>query len=412
MEDSPRFFDAVIVGGGHAGAQTAIQLRAARFSGTIAILTDELELPYERPPLSKEYLAGTKTFDRLLLRQPQFWHDRAVNIITARRVVSIDASAKRVVTADGSRFEYGSLIWAAGGRPRQLACTGAALEGVHSVRSRVDIDRMRRELPSVRDVVVIGGGYIGLEAAAVLTKLGKSVTLIEMQPRVLARVAGPEVSQFFESEHRAHGVDLRTGVTVECIEGANGRVAGVRLGDGEILAAQLVVVGIGIIANIEPLSAAGAIGGNGIHVDEFCLTSLADIYAVGDCAAHVNSFAGNERIRLESVQNANDQAATAVRSIAGDRAGYCALPWFWSDQYDLKLQTVGLSLGYDTTVIRGDPTTRSFTVIYLKRGRVVALDCINRAKDFVQGRKLVSDAAVVAPELLSNASVALKDMPQ
>jgi 3-phenylpropionate/trans-cinnamate dioxygenase ferredoxin reductase component len=411
--DCPRFSSRVlIVGGGHAGAHTAIGLRNnAAFTGSITIVTDEAELPYERPPLSKDYLAGTKPFERLLLRSPQFWRERDIDIVQSQRIIRIDASAKIALSEHGQRFEYDTLVWAAGGRARRLTCTGADLSGVHGVRSRADIDRMRSELPQVERVVIIGGGYIGLEAAAVLSKLGKSVVLVEMLPRVLSRVAGTEISAFFAAEHRAHGLEIRTETAVDCIQGVIGRVTGVQLASGEVLAADLVIVGVGIIPNIEPLVEAGAIASNGVHVDEFCRTSLPDVYAIGDCAAHHNRFARGERIRLESVQNANEQAATVAKAISGQMTPYISVPWFWSDQYDLKLQTVGLSLGYDTTVVRGDPATRSFSVAYLRAGQLLALDCVNATRDYVQGRKLVMDGAVFEPTQLADTSVLLKDIP-
>ena len=402
--------DVLIVGGGHAGAQTAIALSNAKFAGSIAIVTDEAELPYERPPLSKDYLSGAKPFERMLLRAPAFWQERGISIVGQQRVVSVDPASKQVATRDGTRMEYGTLVWASGGRPRLLTCSGSDLTGIHSVRNRADVDRMIAEMPSVREVVVVGGGYIGLEAASVLVKLGKRVTLLEMLPRILARVAGPEISSFFETEHRSHGVVVRTSVAVETIEGANGHVTGVRLANGEHLPADMVIVGIGIVPSVEPLLEAGAAGRNGVDVDSFCHTTLNDVYAVGDCAAHVNAFAGGARVRLESVQNANEQGATAAKAIAGHPAPYNALPWFWSDQYDLKLQTVGLSMGYDSTVVRGDPASRSFSVAYLSGNRVLALDCISNPRDYVQGRKLIVEKIQVDPQTLANPAVALKDL--
>jgi 3-phenylpropionate/trans-cinnamate dioxygenase ferredoxin reductase subunit len=257
---------------------------------------------------------------------------------------------------------------------------------------------------------VIGGGYIGLEAAAVLAKLGKHVTLLEALPRVLARVAGPDLSAFYEGEHRAHGVDLRTGAAVECIEGDGTRATGVRLADGSVLAAEMVIVGIGIVPAVEPLLAAGAAGGNGVDVDAHCRTSLPDVFAIGDIAAHANHFAGGGRIRLESVQNANDMATVVAKAIAGEAAPYHAVPWFWSNQYDLKLQTVGWSAGHDEAVTRGDPATRSFSVVYLKGGKVVALDCVNATKDYVQGRALVLAGAAPDRAKLADVGVPLKEM--
>ncbi|OYZ35954.1 MAG: pyridine nucleotide-disulfide oxidoreductase, partial [Novosphingobium sp. 16-62-11] len=250
----------------------------------------------------------------------------------------------------------------------------------------------------------------GLEAAAVLTKFDVSVTLLEALPRVLARVAGEALSEFYQAEHRAHGVDLRTDAAMDCIEGDGTKVTGVKMQDGSVLPADIVIVGIGIIPCIGPLLSAGAAGANGVDVDEFCRTSLPDVYAIGDCAAHANDFADGAVIRLESVQNANDMATTAAKDICGAPVAYKATPWFWSNQYDLRLQTVGLSTGHDNAVLRGDPAARSFSVVYLKHGKVIALDCVNMVKDYVQGKKLVEARAQIAPEMLADAGVALKEM--
>jgi 3-phenylpropionate/trans-cinnamate dioxygenase ferredoxin reductase subunit len=401
----------IIVGGGHGGAQAAIALRQNGYSGPVMIIGREDEPPYERPPLSKEYMAGEKEFERIYIRPRTFWEEKQVELLLGHSVEAVDPAAKSVTLDDGSTRSYASLIWAAGGDPRRLPLPGGDLKGVHCVRNRADADAIMAELGGVNQVVVIGGGYIGLEAAAVLTKLGKKVALLEALPRVLARVAGPELSAFYEAEHRAHGVDLRTNVAIEALDGVNGKVSGVRLADGSVITAQMVIVGIGIIPAVEPLLAAGAKGGNGVEVDEFCRTSLPDVYAIGDCAAHANAFAGGATIRLESVQNANDQATVAAKTICGaDAQPYKATPWFWSNQYDLKLQTVGLSSGHDATVLRGDPATRSFSVIYLKDSKVIALDCVNMIKDYVQGRKLVEAGAAIPAQQLADATVPLKDL--
>lgn len=403
--------DVVIVGAGHGGAQCAIALRQNGFAGSIVVIGREAELPYERPPLSKDYLARDKSFERIMIRPAAFWAEKAVDFVLGREVVAVDAAAHRVTTDNGAVIGYGTLVWATGGDPRRLSCAGHDLAGVHAVRTRADVDVLMAELDAgAKTAVVIGGGYIGLEAAAVLTKLGVGVTLLEALPRVLARVAGPDLSAFYEAEHRAHGVDLRTGVAVDALEGRDGRVSGVRLGDGVVLPADLVIVGIGIVPAVAPLLAAGAEGGNGVLVDDFCRTSLADVYAIGDCAAHANGFAEGAVIRLESVQNANDQANCVARALTGAPQAYRATPWFWSNQYDLKLQTVGLSSGHDATVTRGDPATRSFSVIYLKAGRVIAFDCVNMVKDYVQGRKLVEAGAVIAPDRLADTATPLKDL--
>ena len=402
-------YDVLIAGAGHAGAQAAIALRQHKFAGSIGLLGDEPELPYERPPLSKEYLAGDKPFERLLIRNAAFWEERQVTLLPGRTVVRVDPVGHGVVTADGEGIVYGTLIWATGGKPRRLACVGGDLAGIHTVRTRADVDAMIAELPEVRRVAVIGGGYIGLEAAAVLARLGRDVTVLEAQDRVLARVAGEPLSRFFEAEHRSHGVDIRLGVTVDALEGGD-RVTGVRLAGGETLPAEMAIVGIGIDPAVAPLLDAGANGGNGALVDAQCRTSLPDIFGVGDCALHANRFAGDRCIRLESVQNANDQATVAAKTILGIDAAYDAVPWFWSNQYDLKLQTVGISTGHDTAVLRGDPASRSFSVIYLRAGAVIALDCVNATRDYVQGRKLVLDGTTIDPARLADAATPLKNL--
>ncbi|MEQ1537836.1 MAG: FAD-dependent oxidoreductase [Sphingorhabdus sp.] len=399
----------LIVGAGHGGAQAAIALRQNGYAGRIVMVGREPEIPYERPPLSKDYLANEKAFERIQIRPAAFWAEKNIEMVLGQEVVAVDSAAHVASLASGETITYEQMIWATGGDPRRLSCDGAELDGIHVVRTRFDVDAIMTELDSVTRVAVIGGGYIGLEAAAVLRKLGKEVVLLEALPRVLARVAGEELSAFYEAEHRAHGVDLRTGVGVIAIEG-EGRVSSVTLGDGSSVAADMVIVGIGIIPCVEPLLAAGAEGGNGVNVDAYCRTTLPDVFAIGDCAAHENSFADGATIRLESVQNANDQATVSAKFICGTPVEYGATPWFWSNQYDLKLQTVGLSTGFDTAVKRGDPATRSFSVIYLKDGQVRALDCVNMVKDYVQGRKLVEARAVIDPALLADAAVPLKEM--
>jgi 3-phenylpropionate/trans-cinnamate dioxygenase ferredoxin reductase subunit len=404
-------YDVLIVGAGHGGAQAAVALRQNKFEGTIAIIGDEPELPYERPPLSKEYFSGEKSFDRILIRPATFWAERNVDMLLGKRVASVDPAGHSVTLTDGSTIGYGKLVWATGGAPRKLACSGHHLSGVHGVRTREDADRMLGEMERTTSVVVIGGGYIGLEAAAVLSKAGKKVTVLEALDRVLARVAGEALSRFYEAEHRAHGVDVQLGAKVDCIVGDDqDRVTGVQMHDGSVIPADMVIVGIGIIPAVEPLIAAGAAGGNGVDVDEYCRTSLPDIYAIGDCAMHANAFAEGARIRLESVQNANDQATTAAKHILGGTDAYHAVPWFWSNQYDLRLQTMGLSIGYDETIVRGDPANRSFSVVYLKNGRVLALDCVNAVKDYVQGKALVTGGVSPDKASLANPEIPLKTL--
>lgn len=400
----------IIVGAGHAGAQCAIALRQNGYKGPVIMIGREPDPPYERPPLSKEYFAREKPFERLYIRPPAFWVEKGITLRLGVEVTSVDPAAHRVTLSDGSALDYDKVVWAAGGDARRLTCPGGDLAGVHTIRTRSDCDRLMGEIDDgARKIAVIGGGYIGLEAAAVLTKLGCKVTLLEALPRVLARVAGPELSAFYEAEHRSHGVDLRTGVAVEALEG-EGQVSAVHLADGTVIPADAVIVGIGIVPAVGPLLAAGASGGNGVDVDDMCQTSLPDVFAIGDCAAFASPWAGGAVMRVESVQNANDQATCVAKAICGDPQSYRSFPWFWSNQYDLKLQTAGLSLGYDATVLRGDPADRSFSVIYLKGGKVIALDCVNTVKDYVQGRKLIEAGAQVDPGLLADTTVPLKEL--
>ena len=325
-------------------------------------------------------------------------------------MIAVDPAGKVLALSDGSEITYSKLIWATGGDPRTLSCMGARLTGVHAIRTRADCDKLIDEIDrGVRNVVIIGGGYIGLEAAAVLIKSGCRVTLLEALPRVLARVAGPELSAFFEMEHRAHGVDLRTGVAIDSLTG-EGRVEGVKLEGGNVIPAEAVIVGIGIHPAVGPLLAAGAEGNNGVRVDEFCRTSLPDVYAIGDCASFACEFAGGMVMRVESVQNAIDQATCAAHMICGEPKPYHSLPWFWSNQYDLKLQTAGISAGYDQAILRGNKDDRSFSVAYLKQGQLIAMDCVNSAKDYVQARKLLELGIIVDPSVLADVSAPLKDV--
>jgi 3-phenylpropionate/trans-cinnamate dioxygenase ferredoxin reductase subunit len=389
--------DIVIVGTGHGGAQAAIALRQQGFAGSILMIGRESEHPYERPPLSKDYLARTKAFERIRIRPPHFWAEKEIALKLGSAVTALDPIAKTLSLANGERVTYGTLIWSAGGDPRRLTCAGSDLAGLHCVRDKGDVDRMMTELDAgARRVVVVGGGYIGLEAAAALTGLGCAVTLLEALPRVLARVCGEELSRFYEAEHHARGVDLRLNTAVDRIEGDNGTVSGVRLSTGEVIPCEMVIVGIGIVPSVQPLIAAGASGTNGVEVDAFCRTSLPEVFAIGDCALHANPFADGARIRLESVQNANDMATTAAKTIMGEAEAYHALPWFWSNQYDLKLQTAGLSLGYDRTEVNGSIADRSFSVSYYKGERLIAVDAVNLAKDFVRARKTLMEGASVA----------------
>lgn len=380
--------DVLIVGAGQAGAYAAIALRQQGFEGSIMLVGEEACLPYERPPLSKEYFNGDKSFERILIKPENFWHERGIKCLTRQRVVEVNPDKHSVMTDKGEALFYGKCIWAAGGAPRRLNCPGSDLQNIYSFRTRDDADAILAQLENVQSVVIIGGGYIGLESAAALVKKGKKVTLLEAGSRVLSRVAGEEVSDYFETLHRSKGVDIRLGAGISHFTGKT-KIEAVCLSNSDEIPCEMVIVGIGIIPSVTPLLEAGAKGGNGVEINAQCQTSLPDIYAIGDCALHYSRFANGSAIRLESVQNANDQAIVAARNIVGKSMSYEALPWFWSNQYDVKLQTVGLSMGYDKTFIKGDPRKNSFSVFYLRDGYTIAIDCINAPKDFVQGRKLI-----------------------
>ena len=403
--------DVVIVGTGHGGAQAAIALRQHGHEGSILMIGRDNAPPYERPPLSKEYLAGDKGFERIMIRPEKFWADKDIALRLGAAVTAVDPQAHRLTLSDGGHVTYRKLIWSGGGDPRRLPVPGAVLPGVFYVRDKGDADAMMAALAGgAKRAVVIGGGYIGLEAAAVLRKLGCEVVLVEMLPRLLARVAGEELSDFYAAEHRRQGVDVRLSTGVQAVLGED-HVTGVRLDTGEEVACDMVIVGIGVVPAVAPLIAAGAAGSNGVDVDFCCRTTLDDVYAIGDCAAHANDFADCAVIRLESVQNAHDMANTVAKAIMGEKEPYHALPWFWSNQYDLKLQTAGLNLGFDQTVLRGDPETRKFTVVYLKGGVPIAFDCVGTMKDYVQGRKfLESGGGKIDLALLADPEVPIKDL--
>lgn len=400
--------EVLIVGGGHAGAMAAIGLRQKGFQGSIAIVGDEPVPPYERPPLSKAYLAGGVEEHRLYLRKPDFWSERHISLYPATSVTHLDAAEHTAQLSNGRTVRFRWCILATGGRVRRLSCSGADLPGVHYLRTLADVDGIRSSLKPGSQIAVIGGGYIGLEVAASARKLGHQVTLIEALDRVLARVTSPVVSRFFETKHRNEGVNVLLNTAVKAIEG-DGRVIGVRLENGELVPADVVVVGIGIMPNSELAERAGIACDNGIIVDDLCRTAVPSILAIGDCARHPNRFAP-QPLRLESVQNAVDQAKTAVSVILGSPEPYADLPWFWSDQYDIKLQTAGLALDYDDMVVRGSPLAAPFSVFYLRQGRLIAVDSVNSIKDFMAAKRLIPAQAMPDRAFLADPECALKDL--
>ncbi|MBP7338702.1 FAD-dependent oxidoreductase [Niveispirillum sp.] len=401
-------YDIVIAGAGQAAAQCAQSLRQGGFTGSLALIGDEEQAPYERPPLSKDYLSGKRDAVRLLLRKPEYWAEKQVTLLTGRRVDSVDRDARILTLTDGARVGYGKLIWATGGRPRRLSCAGADLAGVHAIRSIADIDGLKTDLFPGARVVIVGGGYIGLETAAVLRGFGHPVTVLEAQERLLARVTSPPVSTFFADLHRGRGVDVRLSAQVSALRGGT-RVEAVELSDGTLVPADIVVVGIGIIPNVEPLAASGLPCPNGVEVDSLCRTADPHILAIGDCALHPNIFAGRS-IRLESVPNAVDQGKVAADTLLGLEKPYVSLPWFWSDQYEVKMQAAGLAMDYDRIVQRGDPSGPGFSVLYLRAGRVIAIDCMNAARDFIQAKALITGGMVVDPDRLADTGVDLKTL--
>jgi 3-phenylpropionate/trans-cinnamate dioxygenase ferredoxin reductase component len=350
---------------------------------------DEAIPPYHRPPLSKAYLAGDKHSDELLIRPAAFYEKSNIDLVLGNQVTAIDREAKVITLHDGGSIPYTKLALTTGARVRKLALPGHELDGVFYLRDLSDVDRIRGFVGKGKSAVIIGGGYIGLETAASLRKLGMEVTVLEALPRVLQRVTAPEVSAFYTRVHGEEGVKIITEAAVESLQGA-ASVEAVSLADGTKLKADMVIIGVGVIPATELAEAAGLDVDNGIVVDEFARTSDHDIVAVGDCTNHYNPIY-DRRLRLESVQNATDQAKTAANTLCGKLEPYNTLPWFWSDQYDLKLQIAGLSQGFDQVVIRGDSESgRSFAAFYFQEGRLIAVDAINRPKEFMSTRRALA----------------------
>ena len=383
----------VIVGASHAGAQLAASLRQEGWAGDIVLIGDESALPYQRPPLSKAYLAGKSTLEELAIRGSEFYDKQRVQILDAT-VGSVNRQASRVVLTSGETVAYDKLVLCTGARPRLLEVPGGELGGIFYLRSAADVERIREVSVPGRRAVIVGGGYVGLETAASLRTLGLDVTVLEATERVLERVTAPEVSQFFTRIHTEEGVDVRTGALVSAFTG-DGSVSGVVLVDGETVPADLVIIGIGVEPNTELARAAGLEVDNGIVVDDHARTSAPDILAAGDCVSHEMARYGR-RIRLESVPSAGEQAKVAAATICGKAKTIAALPWFWSDQYDLKLQIAGLNHGYDEVVLSGDPARdRDFTCYYFRAGELIAADCINRPRDFMTSKRAIGQGLPV-----------------
>ena len=398
----------IIIGASHAAAQLVSSLRQEGWEGKISLIGDEPNLPYHRPPLSKAFFVGEKTEDELLIRAADFYEKNKVDLLLGSRVTVIDRDAKKITLEDGAEISYTKLALTTGARVRKIPFTGSELAGVFYMRDLNDVKQTHKFTGPGKSAVIIGGGYIGLETAASLRKIGMKVTVIEAMSRVLQRVTAPEVSAFYTRVHTEEGVDIRTEAGVDAIVGEK-HVEGVRLADGSTVAADLVIIGVGVIPNIELAEAAGLTIDNGIAVNEFATTNDPDIVAAGDCTNHYNPIY-DRKLRLESVQNATDQAKIAAKSICGKPEEYNALPWFWSDQYDLKLQIAGLSQGFDEVIIRGDSEQgRSFAAFYFSEGRFIAVDAINRPKEFMMSKRALTAGQTADPLKLADESIEIKD---
>jgi 3-phenylpropionate/trans-cinnamate dioxygenase ferredoxin reductase subunit len=405
--------DVVIVGASHGGGEMAARLRQGGFTGSIALIGSEPHLPYQRPPLSKAFLAGETTTEQLLIRSPAVYANNKIDFHGSTTVQSIDRENHTLTFSTGEQFGYGKLVLATGGRPRRLTIPGSDLQGLHYMRAISDVDALREAfIPGAR-LVIVGGGYIGLEVAAVAVKHGLNVEIVEFAPRVLARVAGPQLSAFYETVHSKAGVQLRLSTGVEGFEPSAtkpGHVGAVRCSNGTLLDADLVLVAVGLIPNMELATDAGLETANGIVVDLFCQTSDPDILAIGDCAEQNPLPYLGRRFRLESVPNAMEQARVAASVLNGKPSPYNAIPWFWSDQYNLKLQAVGISQHYDQIVIRPPRSPEGFVAFYLKEGVMIAADCVNSIIEFNMAKRFVADKLTLDPAALADPAVNLKTL--
>jgi 3-phenylpropionate/trans-cinnamate dioxygenase ferredoxin reductase subunit len=398
----------VIVGAGQCGGQCADALLRAGHTGHLVLIGDERQPPYQRPPLSKQLLAGTMPPERAFLKPAGYWSEKGVELVLGRRAVSIDRAARTVTLDDGARHAYEALVLATGSRPRHLGLPGEDLAGVHDLRTMDDAEGIRRDLRDGARLVVVGGGFIGLEVAAVARGMGARVTVLEAADRLLARVMPAAMSSWFRRLHERHGVTVHTGVSVEGFDGTAGHVSGVRT-ESATHPADLVVMGVGIVPNQELAAQCGLACDDGIVVDERGATSDPAIFAAGDCTRHPNALLG-ANLRLESVHNATAQARTVAANLLGGQAHYAEMPWFWSDQYDVKLQMIGLSADHDQTVVRGDIDAGAFVVFYLRHGVPIAADAINSPRDFMVCRKLVPRLEPVDTARLGDPDVPLKDL--
>ena len=395
----------IVIGASHAGTTLALQLRREGWTGPITLISAEAELPYHRPPLSKDYLSGKKELDGISLRPEKAFADNDIDLRLGKKVIAIDAAAHTVQFEDGSSEAYDKLALCVGSSVRKLPIE-RDFDNLFYLRTAADAAKLRGKLSADQKAVVIGAGYIGLEIAAVMREMGLEVTVLEREDSLLPRVSADVMAGYLQKLHESHGVQFRLATSVAELKGEES-VTQVVCDDGEEIAADLVVAGIGIEPNLELAQQAGVAVDRGILVNEYTHTSVEGIFAAGDCTVHPSQIYGRP-LRLESVQNANDQARTAAANICGKETVYDAVPWFWSDQYDIKLQSTGLLQGFDEFVVRGDSSNLSaggFAVFYLREGKVIAAECVARPKEFMAAKQLVKTAAVIAPERLADESV-------
>ena len=395
----------VIIGCGQAGGQAAASLRQEKYEGPITMIGQEPYIPYQRPPLSKQYLSGEQEKEKLSLRQESFYSEKEINLMLETSVLSLDPHKKELQLEKGETVTYDKLLIATGGRPRKLEVDGHTLKGIHYLRNIDDVDAIKTQMSISQNLVIVGGGYIGLEVASVAIKKGLTVSILEMESRILERVTTEEMSTFYHQLHTDEGVNIFTSTQAKAFKGSE-TVESVACGDHEI-PADLVIVGIGILPNTEMAEAAGLETNNGLVVDEHCRTSNEHIFAAGDCTNHPNPIL-NRRLRLESVPNAMEQGRVAASNMLGGSKSYASMPWFWSDQYEHKLQMVGFSKDSDQFIIRGDMASKSFTVFYLKDDSIIAADSVNNPKEFMASKQLVGKKASI--EALADTSIELKTL--
>lgn len=399
----------LIIGAGQAGLHAAASLRKRGFDGTIRLIGDEPYAPYQRPPLSKAFMKGDMSEERLAFKPPAFYGDQSIDLMTGEIVTGINRTDRAVTTDQGNQHTYDHLIIATGARPRTIALPGATCEGVFELRTLNDAKAMKRVMKAGSRLAVIGGGYIGLEAAAVGRQLGLNVIVFERMPHLLSRVTSEIVSSFFRDLHHANGVDIRCAAAIDSLAQDGTRVSGIHLDDGETIACDAVLMGVGVVPNIEIAAAAGLACDNGIIVDDVCRTSDPHIFAAGDCARRVLAPYGGA-FRLESVHNALDQAERIAAALTNSPQPAFDPPWFWSDQYDVKLQTVGLFNGYTDTVIRGDISARKFSVFYFADDQLLAIDAVNDPASFLAGKQILKNMIPVTRATIADETVPLKSL--